>query len=45
MNGLYFFDPDPKQVDGAKPQKQTIELYTEAYANGFPKSPEAAIAP
>jgi len=41
-----FLDPDPKQVDGAKAtETDRIELYTEAYANGFPKSPEAAIAP
>ena len=41
-----FLDPDPKQVDGAKVTgTDRIELYTEAYANGFPKNPEAAIAP
>ena len=41
-----FLDPDPKQVDGAKATgTDRIELYTEAYASGFPKNPEAAIAP
>ena len=41
-----FLDPDPEQVDGAKDTgTDRIELYTEAYARGFPKSPEAAIAP
>ena len=41
-----FLDPDPKQVDGAKVTgTDRIELYTEAYANGFPKNPEVAIAP
>jgi len=40
-----FLDPDLKQVDGAKATgTDRIELYTEAYANGFPKNPEAAIA-
>ena len=41
-----FLDPDPKQVDGAKATgTDRIELYTEAYASGFPKNPETAIAP
>ena len=41
-----FLDPDPKQVDGAKATgTDRIELYTEAYASGFPKKPETAIAP
>ena len=41
-----FLDPDPNQVDGAKAtETDRIELYTEAYANGFPKNPKAAIAP
>ena len=43
---VYFLDPDPKQVDGAKATgTDRIELYTEAYASGFPKNPETAIAP
>ena len=41
-----FLDPDPKQVDGAKSTgTDRIELYTEAYAIGFPKNPETAISP
>ena len=41
-----FLDPDPEQVDGAKATgTDRIELYTEAYASGFPKNPETAIAP
>ncbi|MEC8637280.1 MAG: pyridoxine 5'-phosphate synthase [Bacteroidota bacterium] len=41
-----FLDPDPNQVDGAKATgTDRIELYTEAYASGFPKNPETAIAP
>lgn len=41
-----FVDPDPKQVDGAKSTgTDRIELYTEAYASGFPKNPETAISP
>lgn len=41
-----FLDPDPKQVDGAKATgTDRIELYTEAYARGFAKNPETAIAP
>ncbi|MEC7453903.1 MAG: pyridoxine 5'-phosphate synthase [Bacteroidota bacterium] len=41
-----FLDPHPKQVDGAKATgTDRIELYTEAYASGFPKNPETAIAP
>ena len=41
-----FLDPDPKQVDGAKATgTNRIELYTEAYARGFAKNPETAIAP
>lgn len=41
-----FLDPDPKQVDGAKATgTDRIELYTEAYANGFSKNPKAAIEP
>ena len=41
-----FLDPDLKQVDGAKATgTDRIELYTEAYASGFPKNPETAIAP
>ncbi len=41
-----FLDPDPKQIDGAKATgTDRIELYTEAYASGFPKNPETAIAP
>ena len=41
-----FLDPDTKQVDGAKATgTDRIELYTEAYASGFPKNPETAIAP
>ena len=41
-----FLDPDTKQVDGAKATgTDRIELYTEAYARGFAKNPETAIAP
>ena len=41
-----FLDPDTKQVDGAKATgTDRIELYTEAYASGFLKNPEAAITP
>tara|TARA_B100000900_G_scaffold160236_1_gene136078 strand:+ start:313 stop:1026 length:714 start_codon:yes stop_codon:yes gene_type:complete len=41
-----FLDPDLKQLDGAKATgTDRIELYTEAYASGFPKNPETAIAP
>ena len=41
-----FLDPDPNQVDGAKATgTDRIELYTEAYARGFAKNPETAIAP
>ena len=41
-----FLDPDLKQVDGAKATgADRIELYTEAYASGFLKNPEAAITP
>ena len=41
-----FLDPHPKQVDGAKATgTDRIELYTEAYARGFAKNPETAIAP
>ena len=41
-----FLVPDPKQVDGAKATgTDRIELYTEAYASGFSKNPETAIAP
>ena len=41
-----FLDPHPKQVDGAKATgTDRVELYTEAYASGFPKNPETAIAP
>ena len=40
-----FLDPDTKQVDGAKATgTDRIELYTEAFARGFAKNPETAIA-
>ena len=40
-----FLDPDPKQIDGVKATgTDRIELYTEAFARGFAKNPETAIA-
>lgn len=41
-----FLDPDPEQVSAALDTgTDRIELYTEAYATGYPSNPEAAIAP
>lgn len=41
-----FVDPDERMVEGAKETgTDRIELYTEAYAKHYPKSPEKAIAP
>ena len=40
-----FLDPDTKQIDGVKATgTDRIELYTEAFARGFAKNPETAIA-
>lgn len=41
-----FVDPDPKMVEAAAATgTDRIELYTEAYAEGFTTNPAAAIAP
>ncbi|WP_405380511.1 pyridoxine 5'-phosphate synthase [Maribacter sp. LLG6340-A2] len=41
-----FVDPDPKMVEGAKIiGTDRIELYTESYANLYPKNKEKAIEP
>ena len=41
-----FVDPDPEMVLAARDTgTDRIELYTEAYALGYPSDPEAAIAP
>lgn len=41
-----FVDPDPVMVKGAKEcGADRVELYTAAYAEDFPKDPEAAVAP
>ncbi len=41
-----FVDADEVMVEGAaQTGADRIELYTEAYAKGFPQAPEAAIAP
>lgn len=41
-----FVDPDPVMVAGAaQTGTDRVELYTEAYALGYPKDPERAIAP
>lgn len=41
-----FLNPDPEQVQAAKETgTDRIELYTEAYAKGYPENPELAIAP
>lgn len=41
-----FVDPDPVMVAAAaKTGTDRIELYTEAYALGYPKDPERAVAP
>jgi len=41
-----FVDPDTDKVAAARDTgTDRIELYTEAYAVGYPKNPEAAIAP
>jgi len=41
-----FVDPDPKMVEAAAATgTDRIELYTEAYAQGFTTNPAAAIAP
>ncbi|MGJ8683773.1 MAG: pyridoxine 5'-phosphate synthase [Nonlabens sp.] len=41
-----FVDPTPQMVEGAaKTGVDRIELYTEAYAHGYPTNKEAAVAP
>ncbi len=41
-----FIDPDPKMAEGAfKCGADRVEMYTAAYAEGFPLDPEKAIAP
>jgi pyridoxine 5-phosphate synthase len=41
-----FVDPDPEMVRAAKDTgTDRVELYTESYAVGYPKDPEAAVAP
>lgn len=41
-----FVDPVPAMIEGASETgTDRIELYTEAYAKGYPKDPEKAIAP
>lgn len=41
-----FIDPDPKMAEGAfRCGADRVELYTAAYAEGFPLDPEKAIAP
>lgn len=41
-----FVDPDPKMIEGAKIiGTDRIELYTESYANLYPKNKEKAIEP
>lgn len=41
-----FVDPDPAMVRGAKEcGADRVELYTAAYAEMYPKDPEAAVAP
>ena len=41
-----FVDPNIKMIEGAKEVgADRIELYTESYANGYPKNPEQAITP
>ena len=41
-----FLDPDQKQVDGAKATgTDRVELYTEAYAQGFLQNAETAVQP
>lgn len=41
-----FVDPDPAMVAGAaQTGTDRIELYTEAYALGYPQDPERAVAP
>lgn len=41
-----FIDPDPRMAEGAfRCGADRVELYTAAYAENYPKNPEAAIAP
>lgn len=41
-----FIDPDPKMAEGAfRCGADRVEMYTAAYAEGFPLDPEKAIAP
>lgn len=41
-----FVDPDPVMVEAAKETgTDRVELYTEAYANGYPVDQKAAVAP
>lgn len=41
-----FIDPDPRMAEGAALcGADRVELYTAAYAEEFPRSPEAAVAP
>jgi len=41
-----FVDPDPRMVAGAaRTGTDRVELYTEAYAHGYPTDPAAAIKP
>lgn len=41
-----FIDPEEKMIEGAaRTGTDRIEFYTEAYAKGYPKDPEKALAP